>query len=235
MGMPPPEIVGGALRDAGAKAVVVSMDRRSGGTSVEEFHRFAKEQARARILVPGPIPVVWHDYVVHKIQIAQAACYGAAAITLSAELVDTNLADYVQECKQHSIEPIVLVKSYEEALAALDSGARCLCLHTLDEQELVDLRQKLPTDKSLSYMARLRPETDFSIYSEIDTAWVLRDHGFNIVWPSPEAIFATGMFDMYSAVLAMKAKAARKFLSPRQFMMGRNKEGAKEYLGDILY
>ena len=235
MGMPPPEIIGGAVRDAGAKAVVVSMDRRSGGTSVEEFHRFTKEQARARILVPGPIPIVWNDYIVHTIQIAHAACYGAAAITLYPELIDSELSDYVQECKKHKIEPIVLVKNVQEAQRALDAGARCLCLHTLDEEALVDLRQKLPNDKSLSYMARLRPETDFSIYSEIDTAWVLRDHGFNVVWPSPEAIFATGMFDMYSAVLAMKAKAARKFLSPRQFMMGRNKEGAKEYLGDILY
>jgi hypothetical protein len=234
MGMPPPEIVGGALRDSGAKAIIVSMDKRSGGTSFEEFHRFTKEQARARILIPGPLPVIWNDFVVHKIQIAHAAALGAAGITLLPEFID-NLKEYVDECKLHHIEAIVLVKTLEESHAALDAGARCLCLNTLEEPQLIQLRKQLPNDDNICYIARLRPETDFSIYGEIDTAWVLRDNGFNCVWPSPEAIFATGMGDMYSAVLAMKAKAGRSFLSPRQFMMERNKEGAKEYLGDILY
>jgi hypothetical protein len=233
--MPPPEIIGGALRDAGAKAIIVSLDKRSGGTSIEEFHRFTKEQARARILVPGPLPIVWNDYVVNKIQIAMAAAYGASAITLTPDLVDSSLKDYVDECKKHSLEAIVLVKDLEESKQALEAGARCICMHTLEESELVALRKQLPDDQGISYIARLRPESDFSIYGEIDTAWVLRDNGFNVVWPSPEAVFGTGMGDMYSAVLAMKAKAGRLFVSPRQYMMDRKKEGAQEYLGDILY
>lgn len=40
---------------------------------------------------------------------------------------------------------------------------------------------------------------------------------------------------MYGVIAAMKAKASRFFLSPRQFLMDRKKEGATEYLGDILY
>lgn len=235
MGMPPPEIVGGAIRDAGAKAIIVSLDRRSGGASYEEFYRFTKEQARARILVPGPIPVVWHDHVVHKIQISHAAALGASAITITPDLIDNQLPEYIAACKQVNLEPIILIKNYEEAELALASGARTLCLVNMEEPELVALRKKLPNDENICYIAKLRPETDFSIYGEIDTAWVLRDNGFNCVWPTPEAIFATGMGDMYSAVLAMKSKASRLFVSPRQFMMDRQKEGAKEYLGDILY
>ena len=80
-----------------------------------------------------------------------------------------------------------------------------------------------------------RPKADFSLYAEIDTTWVLRDHDFNFVWPSPEAVYATGMGDIYSSILAMRSKASRIFLSPRQFLMDRKKEGAQEYLGDILY
>ena len=236
MGMPPPEIIGGALRDAGAKAIIVSLDKRSGGTSPQEFLRFTKEQARARILVPGPLPVIWNDFVVHKIQITQAAAYGASGITLWSDLLEPEvLKEFIDECKRLNLEPIVMVKNLEECKLALDFKARCLCMHTLEESELLSLREKLPNDPNISYMARLRPEADFSIYGEIDLAWVLRDHGFNCIWPSPEAIFATGMQDMYSAVSAMKSKASRLFVSPRQFMMDRMKEGAKEYLGDILY
>jgi hypothetical protein len=55
------------------------------------------------------------------------------------------------------------------------------------------------------------------------------------VWPSPDAIYATGISDIYPTVLAMRAKTGRKFMSPRQFLMDRKKEGAEEFLGDILY
>jgi hypothetical protein len=44
-----------------------------------------------------------------------------------------------------------------------------------------------------------------------------------------------GLSDTYSVVVAMRAKCSRHFVSPRQFMMDRQKEGAQEYLGDILY
>jgi len=96
------------------------------------------------------------------------------------------------------------------------------------------------------------------MYAEIDTTWILRDNKFNFVWPSPEAVFTSGMSDIYGVVFAMRSKASSKFLSPRQFLMDRKKEGryifvfklllililthlfisilgATEYLGDILY
>ena len=96
------------------------------------------------------------------------------------------------------------------------------------------------------------------MYAEIDTTWILRDNKFNFVWPSPEAVYTSGMSDIYGVVFAMRSKASSKFLSPRQFLMDRKKEGtckltpfiltltdslthsfihlgATEYLGDILY
>jgi hypothetical protein len=51
-------------------------------------------------------------------------------------------------------------------------------------------------------------------------------------YPNPNP---KGMGDIYSSILAMRSKASRIFLSPRQFLMDRKKEGAQEYLGDILY
>lgn len=68
--------MGGVLRDAGAKAIIVSVDSRSGGATVEEFERFTREQTRARIFMPGPIPVVWNDVIIDKVQVSQAAALG---------------------------------------------------------------------------------------------------------------------------------------------------------------
>ena len=39
--------------------IVVVLDKRSGGATVDEFRRFAVEQTRARIMTPSPIPIVW--------------------------------------------------------------------------------------------------------------------------------------------------------------------------------
>jgi len=241
MGMPGPEIMGGVLRDAGARAVVVSMDRRSGGTSFDEFERFTREQTKARRLMPTPIPVVWHDFIVDPIQIAHAAALGAAGVTITPAFCSqekngkSDLGSLVAYAKKLGVEPIVQIDSVEQGHEAIAVGARCLCLQTLDEKQLVAARKALPSDKGILYIARLRPEEDFSSYAEIDTAWVLRDNGFNTIWPSPDAVYANGMGEVYTCVRALKSKASKEFLSPRQFLMDGKKEGAQEYLGDILY
>lgn len=248
MGMPPPEILGGVLRDAGSKAIIVSLDSRSGGGSVEEFERFCKEQAKARKFLPGPISIVYHDIIIHKVQITQAAALGGAAVTIWPDMAD-NMKELVDYSQQMNIEPIVMIKSIEDGQAALLAGARYLCIHSLEESGILDLKNQLMASqvykdihgedngesKKCFFIARLRPEEGFSIYHEIDLCWLLRDEGFVAVWPSPEAVYGTGMREIYGNINAMRAKASRVFLSPRQFLMDRNKEGATEYLGDILY
>ena len=237
VGMPPPEIMGGVLRDAGARAIVCSMDSRNGGVTVEEFRRFAVEQSRARLFMPLPIPVVWYDFVVDHIQIAQAAAYGAAAITLHYSFVEDMEAAVIYT-KEQGMEPIVFCESIKEAQMALEIGAKTICFDKMTEDKLLEARLALPSkekDPELVMIAKLRPEADFSAYSEIDMAWTLRDHSFQSVWPSPDAVYSQGMSDIYPTILALRAKAGRKFISPRQFLMDRNKEGAQEFLGDILY
>lgn len=234
MGMPDPEIMGTILRDAGAKSIVVCLDKRVGGASTSDFLRFVKDQSRSRKLLPGPISIVWNDHIVDTLQIAHAGSVGAAAVTLNTDVTD-DLPNQIAYSKKLGIEPIVMIKTVEEGLAAISHGARVLCLHMLEEAELISVKAKLPADKEILYIARLRPESEYSCYAEIDSAWNLRDHGFSVIWPSPEAVYTTGFVDLYSILQAMKAKASRQFLSPRQYMMERKKEGATEYLGDILY
>jgi indole-3-glycerol phosphate synthase len=237
LGLPPPEIMGGVIRDTGAKAVVVSLEKRTGGAVAEEVERFCREQTRARLELPGPIPIVWNDYIVDSVQVQHAAAMGAAAVTIYEDFFETE-AEYqavITECRSQNIEPIIMIKSIDEANRGLKAGATVFTAYSLDEADLLALRKQLPNDPANVYMARLRPEGTFSVYSEIDTSWTLRDSGFQGVWPSPEGVYATGLPDVYPNVAAMRSKASRKYLSPRQFLMDRKKEGAQEYLGDILY
>lgn len=237
LGMPPPEIMGGILRDAGARAIIVSMDKRSGGTSVEEFKKFTIEQSRAAKFMPKPVPVIWHDFVVDNVQIQQAAAYGAAAITLHYSFVE-DMQSSIKCAQENNIVPMVCAESINEGKKALDDGAKVICFEKMTEDQLIEARLAMPSihkDPSLKYVARLRPESSFSSYAEIDQAWRVRDNDFHCVWPSPDAIYATGISDIYPTVLAMRAKTGRKFMSPRQFLMDRKKEGAEEFLGDILY
>ncbi|KAJ1429270.1 hypothetical protein B484DRAFT_449511 [Ochromonadaceae sp. CCMP2298] len=254
VGMPPPEIMGGVLRDAGARAIIVSVDTRSGGATPDDVERFCREQTKARIFMPPPISIVWHDQVMDLVQVSHAAAMGAAAIILQADICgQEQLAPFISYSRELGMEPIVLIRSEEEGLAAVEAGARYLCMHTLEEGEMLALKAKLPThvggntelsmdkmsdenaDNAIFYSARLRPESDFSTYGEIDICWTLRDHGFSAVWPSPEAVYTQGMGDIYTTIAAMRAKASRVYISPRQFLMDRSNEGAQEYLGDILY
>ena len=198
-GMPPPEIMGGVLRDAGSRAIIISMDKRSGGSSCEDFKRFAIEQSRAKMYMPSPLPLVWHDFVVDAVQISQAASLGASAITLYPDFTDStistdstegekrerggggggnDLESLVRHAKSLDVEPIGMADSVYNAKIALDAGIRCVCLYLMSEKELVEAREELPDTTScgqpIMYSGRLRPETDYSSYAEIDSAWVLR-------------------------------------------------------------
>lgn len=234
LGIPEPEIMSGVLRDAGSRAIVVCLDKRVGGASYDEFSRFVLDQSRSKKLLPSSIPIVWNDHIVDNIQIAHAGSLGASAITLNPDCTD-DLKGQVDYCNKLHIEPIVLAKNLDEAEHAISCGTKIVCMHLMDESEFISVRKSLPSDKGIIYMARFRAESEFSGYAEIDLAWSLRDNGYNVVWPSPEAVYATGFVDLYATILALKSKSSRQFLSPRQFMMERKKEGATEFLGDILY
>lgn len=236
LGLPPPEVIGDCFRDT-VQAVVLSMDKRNGGCSINDFSRFTIEQYRARKSLPGPVPIVWNDYIVEEIQIIQAAALGGSAVVLQPEMTE-NLELLVKTATKYELGSIIMAKDMTEVQQAIDAGAKSICLHNLDDNQLIETFQKIQKIGNLNDVqlgAKLRAEGDFSTFAEVDLAWTLRDTGFNFIWPSTEAVFANNIADVYTCLLAMRAKAAREFYSPRQYFMERNKEGSQEYLGDILY
>jgi hypothetical protein len=69
------------------------------------------------------------------------------------------------------------IKKKKLGKEAIDSGARCLCFHTIEESQILDLFTLLSKyekngkyggiTNGYHYTAKLRPEEDFSAYSEI--------------------------------------------------------------------
>ena len=234
LGLPPPEVIGDTFRDT-VQAVILSMDKRNGGCTSKEFSRFTIEQFRARKNLPGPVPIVWNDYIVDEIQIAQAAALGGAAVVLTPEMTE-NLSSLINSCTKYDMGSIVMAKDLNEVNIAIDAGAKSICLYNMDDNQLAETRKLIPVkNDEIQIGAKLRAEGDFSTFAEVDLAWTLRDLGYNFIWPSTEAVFANNINDVYTCLIAMRAKASREFYSPRQYFMERQKEGSQEYLGDILY
>jgi indole-3-glycerol phosphate synthase len=239
LGIPGPEIMGGVLRDAGCKAIIVSMDSRTGGVSDSEFARFSREQMRAKNLEPGPIALVWHEFIVDNTQIYRAASCGAAGVTFFPELLEEGqLRKQISLCKDLGMEAVVMVQNIDGVNTALANGARVLIVHGIEHKEQIEMRGKFPSTRDGAYAdvvwgAKLRASSEFSGVEEIDASWALRDGGYNFVWPTMDALYCMAMEDVYPTVIAIKAKASKEFISPRQFLMNRKKEGAKEYLGEL--
>ena len=79
----------------------------------------------------------------------------------------------------------------------MQHGARCVCFQNNDDKALIELRDAATWPEGTMCIARLRPETDFSSYAEIDSSWLLRDSAFHVIWPSPDAIYATGEWKIF--------------------------------------
>ena len=242
LGIPGPEIMGGVLRDGGARSIVVCMDPTSGGVTADEFARFARDQQRARTMIPGPIPIIWHDFIIDNIQISRAAANGAAAITIYPDLLNgdkNSIKELILFCNENNMEPIVMCSDKKSVDVAIETGGRFVVLHNLNNQEMIALRNEYPRIHrnreyaDLVWGARLGRTTEFSSIEEIDAAWELRDSGFHFAWPTMDAMYSMGMEDVYSTINAMMSKAGQKYISPRQFLMERKKEGAKEFLGEL--
>ena len=102
----------------------------------------------------------------------------------------------------------------------------------LTDSKKLTPKRRLVLEKAIKEQALCWSLAQASI-EEIDAAWELRDSGFHFAWPTMDAMYSMGMEDVYSTINAMMSKAGQKYISPRQFLMERKKEGAKEFLGEL--
>lgn len=146
----PVEIARGYER-AGASAISVLTDR-------EFFHGDLQHLIDARAEVS--LPVLRKDFVVDKVQIAEAAAHGADAILLIvAALSQKELVDLSETAANYRLDALVEVHTLEEMDRAVDAGAEIIGINN---------RNLATLDVDLSVTERLSEEApnDITLVSE---------------------------------------------------------------------
>ncbi|MCK9580625.1 MAG: indole-3-glycerol phosphate synthase TrpC [Methanoregula sp.] len=105
-------MMAGVLREGGCIALSVL-------TEPYFFGGTGKDIERVKTAVH--LPVLRKDFIIDKRQIAESRALGADAVLLIAGVLNRNLPDYVDEAIGFGLEPLVEVRTQEEAEMALAS------------------------------------------------------------------------------------------------------------------
>jgi len=239
-----PTILSATFREGGASAVAVMADAQRGGCTYDDLVEIQKEQQTAKGDIPGPLPVISSDLIVDELQIAQASISKASSVAITYNIIgsEEKLGMLLKYCKAANLECIVNVMNRDEATSAVRAGARLICASGMDGVEnkadvfdnydalVKDNANGEPICKIAAVLAR-----DNKQLEEVEEVWMLRDKGFNAVWVS-DALYKSGNDPLEhpgAIIKSMKSKSSVKYASARA-RTGKG-EGAREYLGDILF
>lgn len=258
-----PALLSPTFREFGAAAVAVMADERMGGCDYGDLRAVFDEQETARGDVPGPLPLISSDLVVHPVQLAQSKVAGCAGVLLRyGTLSPDTFAALLQQARRLDLEAVVQVDDQAEAQAAVDAGATMLMLtvtrgvgvggaaaaakddaksdgedsptHPQQRMNIVSSLQ-LPEDSTVPIcaIANLLAYDDKGL-QEVEDAWVCRDAGFQAVWVS-EVLYKSGN-DAYEhpGAIINSMKSKSSVKWASVKARGGKGEGAREYLGDIL-
>lgn len=78
------------------------------------------------------VPVLRKDFIIDRRQIFEAKQHGADAVLLIASILGEELGDFVTCCEELRLEPLVEVKTEEEAARALGTEARLIGINNRD-------------------------------------------------------------------------------------------------------
>lgn len=240
-----PTILSPTFREFGASAVAIMADPVMGGCDYEDLTGVHREQETARGDVPGPLPLISSDLIVHPVQLAQSKVAGCTGVVLRYGALGEERAPVLwKQARKLDLEPIVQVDNQNEAQAAVDMGATILMFNvggegTEDDQNTAKGKMELvkslrvPDAKVVCAVANIMPYDDKGL-QEVEDAWVCRDAGFQAVWAS-DVLYKSGndAVEHPGAIInSMKSKSSVKWASAKA--RGGKGEGAREYLGDIL-
>ncbi|CAM9113391.1 unnamed protein product [Phaeothamnion confervicola] len=226
-----PELFSPMFRDGGAAAVAISIDKNTGGCTLDDIRKVAKEQSYAKGSFPGPLPIIARDVTVSEFQACEAKAAGAESITLSISLVGKERCQELLNFAWHiGMEPIVQVTSEEEAANAVAMGATVVAVVGKTPGKALEVREKIPAEVFAAVHVDRRSDEGLE---EIEDCWILRDAGFNVIWAS-EILYKGGQGQSESVVAIIKAiRTKASVLYGRARGLSGKGEGAKEYLGTL--
>lgn len=122
------------------------------------------------------LPVIRKDFIIHELQIEEAANYGADAILLIAAILDQGqLRDYLQMSAELDMDVLVEVHDEKELEKSLVAGSRLIGINnrdlrdfTVDLQTTVRLRREIPDSVPVVSESGIKNHDDMKM---------LEDHG----------------------------------------------------------
>mgnify|MGYP000597231376 CR=1 FL=1 len=104
-------------QQGGAAALSVLTDAKYFGGSLEDLKQVASGVS---------LPLLRKDFIIHPMQIAEAALAGASAVLLIAAVLGNALPRMVRITEEMGLDALVEVHSQDEVLLAVDAGASLL-------------------------------------------------------------------------------------------------------------
>lgn len=255
----PPNIYSDVFREAGANAMTVNIDKTSimtktknndneyrdpdgpekdaGGMYLwEDVYKITKFQEKNQNDCPPSLPVIIQDIIIDDIQLCMAhLCNAKGVIIRFGVNNEEKTKSLIENTMALGMEPIVQVRSFEEAESAISMGATMVIFIGIHREELIEKRKRIP-DHIVAAVNLKRPiEFQYDL-KEIDDAWLLRDADFDAVFIS-DIMYKTAYDDIVgpsTVIKCIKSKASTKFVDPADWINQMTEDGSSETLGDLL-
>ncbi|SCA62623.1 Uncharacterized protein SCG7086_AB_00510 [Chlamydiales bacterium SCGC AG-110-P3] len=108
---------------AGAAAISVLTDYAYFGGSLNDLEAVANKVS---------VPILRKDFIIDRLQIAEAAYHGASAVLLIVKVLGEDVANMLHATRQYGLEALCEVSDANELAMALDAGARIVCANARD-------------------------------------------------------------------------------------------------------
>lgn len=136
-------MMAGVLRDGGCIAISVLTEPYFFGGTVQDI---------ARVKSAIDLPVLRKDFIIDERQIAESRALGADAVLLIAAILKERLPAFVDAALEYGLEPLVEVRTLQEAESALATKTRIIGINNRDLSTLAIDRS---TTRNIS--GRIRP------------------------------------------------------------------------------
>lgn len=174
-----------AFHDCKIAAVAVWVDEELYGCSMQDLKAIVTAQASFKGEFPGPCPVLACGLFVGQEHVVQVAEAGAAAVLLSAAVLDDELESMIECGKGAGVESVVLCSSESEVDSAVAAGATIVALDgkLLGVNTTIEMIESMGTKDGVVVMS-------FGGVTDISDAWRLRDAGCNCALVGSELMYA---------------------------------------------
>ncbi len=178
-----------AYQAAGASAISVLTDQFGFAGSVEDLAAVVRDVA---------CPVLRKDFIIDRLQIAEAIYYGASALLLIVAVLGDKTKQFVEDCNKMGIDALVEVHNKAELAIAIAAGATIIGINNRNlETFAVDIHNALTLGELIPHHILRVAESGIN---DIQTVNLYRRANFNAVLVGEALVTAHNPADFINAI-----------------------------------